>query len=56
MPGLLVILKLKLKIDVKMLGIGWDIMGLYEQNRVLVIGTEVLFYTWRNRFGESTRK
>ena len=26
-----------------MLGTGWDIMGLYEQNRVLVIGTKVLF-------------
>jgi len=30
---------------VKMFGTGWDIMGLYEQNRVLTINTRVLFYT-----------
>jgi len=30
---------------VKMFDTGWDIMGLCEQNRILVIGTKVLFYT-----------
>ena len=29
---------------VKLFGTGRDIKGLYEQNRVLVIGTSVLFY------------
>ena len=28
---------------VKLFRTGWDIMGLHEQNRVLVIGTKVLF-------------
>jgi hypothetical protein len=26
-------------------GAGWDVMGLYEQNKILMIGTKVLFYT-----------
>lgn len=47
--GLLVDLKSELrdwrKIGVKMFGIGWDIVGLHEQNRVLVIGTKVPFYS-----------
>jgi len=30
---------------VRLFGTGRDITGLYEQNRVLVIGTKVLFYT-----------
>jgi hypothetical protein len=30
---------------VKLFGTGWDMMGLHEQNRFLVIGTKVLFYT-----------
>jgi hypothetical protein len=30
---------------VKLFGMGWDIMGLYEQNRVLMTGMKVLFYT-----------
>ena len=30
--------------DVKLFGMGRDIMGLYEQNRILMIGTKVLFY------------
>ena len=30
---------------VKILGTGWDIMGLDEQNKVLPIDTKVLFYT-----------
>jgi hypothetical protein len=33
------------KFGVKMFGTGQDITGLYEQNRVLVVGTKVLFYT-----------
>ena len=44
-----VALKSKLKnwryFGVKMFGTGQDITGLYEQNRVLVVGTKVLFYT-----------
>jgi len=34
-----------------MFGTDWDMMGLYEQNRFLVIGTKVLFYTQRNFLG-----
>jgi hypothetical protein len=30
---------------------GWDMMGLYEQNRVLVIDTKVLFYTQSDLLG-----
>jgi len=30
---------------VKLLGTVWDTKGLYEQNRVLIINTKVLFYT-----------
>ena len=29
---------------VKLFGTIWDIKGLYEQNGILVIGTNVLFY------------
>ena len=43
-------LTLKLKLEfwryfgVKLFGTVWDIMGFYEQNRVLAINTKVLFY------------
>ena len=35
---------------VKLFGTVWDIMGLHEQNRVLMIGTKVLFYMRRDIF------
>jgi len=38
-------------IDVNLFGTGRDIMGLHEQNRVLVIGTKVLFYTQSDLLG-----
>jgi len=37
--------KIGVNFGVKLFGTGWDIMGLYEQNCVLVIDTKVLFYT-----------
>ena len=38
------------KFGVKMFGIGWDIMGCHEQNRVSVIDAKVSFYTQNNHF------
>ena len=50
--------KLKLEnwryFGVKLFGTGRDIMGLYEQNRVLIIDTKVLFYTWDDLLGHLT--
>jgi len=39
-----------------MYGTGWDTMGLYEQNRVLGIDTEVPFYARNNHFEQKSLK
>ena len=36
---------------VKLFGTGCDMMGLHEQNRVLMIDTKVLFYTYSDTLG-----
>jgi hypothetical protein len=37
-----------------MLGMGWDTTGLHEQNKVLVIGTKVLFHMQSDPLGRVT--
>jgi len=39
---------------VTLLGTGWGIMGLRERNKVLMIDTKVLFYTYSDYLGHLT--